>query len=75
MNNFHESTKKVLKERNISQRKLAAMIGVTPQSLGEWLNTTFPPMERFLQICNALQSTPNDLLGVKERKDCRDNQA
>lgn len=41
--------------KNVSQKKLADMIGVTRVSIGNWENgLTFPSLETFTEICYAL---------------------
>lgn len=66
MKYFHERLKMVMKEQGVSQNKLAQMLGVTQASVWEWCNTGYPSMERFTQICDMLNTTPNYLLGVVE---------
>lgn len=64
MDFFHQRLKETLQEKKVSQRKLAKMIGVAPQSVWEWLNESYPSLERFRQICEILNVDANFLLGL-----------
>lgn len=66
MKNFRENTKKILKERGLSQRKLALKMGVAPQTLWKWLNEegNDPSLERFIQICQILEVSSTELLAI-----------
>lgn len=65
MKNFQENCKKILKERGLSQRKLAIKMGVAPQSVWIWLNTnSAPSLERFIQICQILEVSSSELLAI-----------
>ena len=61
---FHERLKETMKEKKVSQHKLAELLGVSQQSVWEWVNESWPSMERFLQICETLNVRPNFLLGI-----------
>lgn len=60
---FHERLKKALKDRKISQSELARRLDVKHSSVWEWLNISYPSVERLLEICYTLKITPNELLG------------
>lgn len=50
-------------QKALSQRQLAAKLGVTQGSVNKWENGhCFPSLPVFTQLCKALQCTPNDLL-------------
>ena len=66
MNYFHERAKKALKRAKMSQCKLAKTLGVSQASVWEWLNISYPSLDRFYQICSVLKVTPNYLLGVED---------
>lgn len=60
---FHERIKIAMKREKISQSKLARLTNVKPASVWEWLNTGYQSLERFYQICDILNVSPNFLLG------------
>lgn len=61
---FQKNLKTALKERKITQTALAKALNVTHSTVWEWLNTKTPSLERFIEICNVLKLTPNELLAV-----------
>lgn len=71
---FNQRLKATMKSKGISQNKLARILGVKQASIWEWCNKSEPSLERFKQICIALQITPNELLGVNEKRDYQDNE-
>lgn len=71
---FNQRLKATMKSKGISQNKLARILGVKQASIWEWCNKSEPSLERFEQICFALETTPNELPGVKTQTDYRDNE-
>lgn len=63
---FHETLKKALKERKISQSELARRLDVKQSSVWEWLNIRYPSVEHLIAICYTLKITPNELLGFDD---------
>lgn len=61
---FHQRLKETMREKKVSQTKLAKIIGVSQQSVWEWLNESYPSLERFRQICEVLNVDANFLLGL-----------
>lgn len=52
-----------LKQRKITQRKLAEMLNLPEQNVGQWvLGKRIPRLDTFLHICECLDCTPNDLI-------------
>lgn len=51
-------------EMGLSQKQLAAQIGVTPAAIGNYeCGVSFPKEEKLMALFTALKCTPNDLLG------------
>lgn len=51
-------------EKGLSQKQLAAKIGVTPAAIGNYeCGVSFPKEEKLMALFTALNCTPNDLLG------------
>lgn len=51
-------------EMGLSQKQLAAQIGVTPAAIGNYeCGVSFPKEEKLMALFTALHCTPNDLLG------------
>lgn len=74
MSFFFERLQNALKERGISQCKLARTLNVSQHTIWKWTHKQLPSLDRFYQICIALEITPNDLLGVNERTDYPNNE-
>lgn len=61
--NFAENLKKLRKDREITQEKLAEMLGVTSQSISRWeLNICYPDLELLPIIANYFGVTIDSLL-------------
>lgn len=56
--------KRIRTEMGLSQKQLAAQIGVTPAAIGNYeCGVSFPKEEKLMALFTALHCTPNDLLG------------
>lgn len=67
MKNFGICLSKALKKKEISQRELAEMLNLAEQNIGRWtLGKRIPRLDTFLKICQCLEMTPNELLGIEE---------
>lgn len=71
---FFQNFQRIMKEKHITQAALARQLNVKQPTIWEWSHTKTPSLERFQEICIALQITPNDLLGVNERTDYPNNE-
>ncbi len=70
-NNLSENLKKIRKENNLSQEDLAEELKVSRQAISKWESgSSYPEMEKILQICNKFNLNINDLLNsdIKEVK-------
>lgn len=65
--NFFQNFQRIMKEKHISQAALARQLHVKQPTIWEWSHTKTPSLERFQEICQALETTPNELLGVSEK--------
>lgn len=45
-----------------NQRELADKVGVTPQTISNWLNGEMPTLDNVGALCRVLNCTPNDIL-------------
>lgn len=64
---FSSNLRRKLKERNISQQKLADALGVTQSSVSTWcIGSRLPHMDRIDQICKYLNVSRADLLGFDD---------
>ena len=65
--NFAENLKKLRKDREITQEKLAEVLGVTSQSISRWeLNICYPDLELLPIIANYFGVTIDSLLSNDE---------
>lgn len=74
MSFFFERLQNALKERGFSQCKLAKTLNVSQHTVWKWTHEQLPSLDRFYQICQALEITPNELLGVAEQRDYPNSQ-
>lgn len=70
-NKLSENLKKIRKDNNLSQEDLAEELKVSRQAISKWESgSSYPEMEKILQICNRFNLNINDLLNndIKEVK-------
>lgn len=69
---FCDKLPKLRKENNLSQEQLADKIGVSRQAVSKWESgSSYPDMDKMIQICSILNCTLEDLLDdgtIKESK-------
>ena len=65
---FGKNLRRIMEEKEITQTKLAEMIGSSKCStIRHWLDGTVEPSLYYvLQVCKAFEITPNDILGYSE---------
>ncbi len=60
--------KEFRKKAKMSQRELAAALDIAQPSYWAWeKETSFPNARQIKQLCEILNCTPNELLGVREK--------
>lgn len=60
---FCDKLPKLRKNNNLSQEQLAEKVGVSRQAVSKWESgTSYPDMDKLLQICKILNCTLDDLL-------------
>lgn len=63
MSTFGENLKTARIRQNLSQRELAKRVGTTNTVVSAWeKDTYYPEFEKFLKLCDCLETTPNDLI-------------
>lgn len=67
MSHFHQRFAKLLKEKRsqarLSQRVVAERAGVSSEFISRMeRGLTLPALDTFIRLCDALNTTPNDLL-------------
>ena len=63
---FADNLKRILKEKGITQKELAELIGTSCNVVNRWFTEHREPTLYFVyKICEVLKVTPNDLLGCK----------
>lgn len=61
---INKEIRRIRTEMGLSQKQLAAKIGVTPAAIGNYeCGVSFPKEEKLMALFTALNCTPNDLLG------------
>jgi len=62
--------KKYRESAGLSQKELAAQIGVGNSRVSNWeLGINRPDVDLLMAICEALAVSPQDLLGISQKKD------
>jgi len=65
--NIHENIKNARKAAGITQKELAAVIGVRQKDISRWENgERTPSIETFANICKALKASADILLEIGE---------
>lgn len=65
-----ERVLKVLGERDMTQAEFAKLVGIAPSTICEWKKKKVNPnSDKIMDICNALQITPEQLLTGKGIED------
>lgn len=63
---------KIIQEKNITQAEFAKRAGIAPSTVSEWKKKkTNPSADKIMDICVALEVTPEELLGgsgIEEEK-------
>lgn len=64
MSIFSANLRHYMEDRRMNQRKLAEAAGLTEASVSRYLNAErIPSLDTLLDLCDALNVTPNDLTG------------
>ncbi len=64
---FSENLRKALSDKNETQADLAKHLNTTQATVSRWISgVNEPDLQTFLNICEYLDETPNDLLGYNE---------
>ena len=67
MKNFADCLTKVLENKGITKKELAIMLGIADTNVVRWTtNKIVPRIDTVLKICQCLEMTPNELLGIEE---------
>jgi len=66
MNNIGQRIKQLRKKNDLTQEKLADLLGVTYQSVSKWeCGTTMPDLAMIVPLARVLHVSTDDLLGMK----------
>jgi len=66
---FGKRLKSVRKDRNLSQAELAKIVGVSASAIGMYeQNRREPDRKILLKICNTLNVSTDEILGVQEER-------
>lgn len=61
--------KVILAENNISNKTLAAMIGVSPATISKWVtNTTQPHLDMLVKLANCLNVSLEELVRIPKNQ-------
>jgi len=66
MNNIGQRIKELRKKSDLTQEKLADLLGVTYQSVSKWeCDTTMPDLAMIVPLARVLHVSADELLGMK----------
>lgn len=66
---FKDTLRIMLKDSGMTQVKLAEASQMTPSAISQFISgAREPTLKSLLQICTALRTTPNDMLGFHSGK-------
>ena len=66
MNHIGQRIKKLRKKNDLTQEKLADLLGVTYQSVSKWeCGTTMPDLTMIVPLARVLHISTDELLGMK----------
>lgn len=72
---FVENLDRVLKEKKMNKKELAEMLGMSPNSVSNWKNhRTYPGADKLKLICEILEVSADELLGITEPKEKKQEQ-
>jgi len=61
---------KIIKQKNITQAEFAKRAGIAPSTISEWKKKkTNPSADKIMDICLALEVTPEELLGGSDNEE------
>lgn len=65
MNKFHQVLKELRKEKKLTQKELAAKIGIKQNSYSDWeTGKNEPNLENIVKLAQLLDTTTDNLLGL-----------
>ncbi len=68
--NIQKNLRFYLQRNNLSQKRFAEKVGVTPNAVGAWINgRTVPDFDSLPKICRILKIDVGELLGMKKITD------
>ena len=69
MESVQEIIKEIMLQKNLSQEKLAKLLDVSQKAISNWINgNDIPKASSMIAIYEKFGITPNELLGIEERK-------
>jgi len=67
MSEFSKRLSETMKGAGVTQSALAKQLNIAQQSISYWVKGTYEPsLSQILELCRALDITPNYLLGFSE---------
>ena len=76
MNTIGQRIRELRKKNDLTQEKLADLLGVTYQSVSRWeKGTTYPDLELLPAISEILGISVDELLGMLQKKDKKEDVA
>ena len=74
MNNFGNNLKKIRKQKNIKADEVAKQLGVSPAGYSRYENNhNGMDFDKLMQLCDILNTTPNDLFDYHYPKNSNNN--
>ena len=59
--------REAIKSSNMTQKEIAEKVGINPSTLSKYLcQNKFPSIETFANLCEVLQESSDEILGIKK---------
>ena len=65
LKNIQERLREAIKNSNLSQKEIASLIGVSPQTVSKYMkNNIFPSLDTLAKLCKVLDVKSDYILGL-----------
>lgn len=64
---IHERLREAIKTSNMTQKEIAAKVGISQSTVSKYLNANkYPAIDTFANLCEVLDVSADDILGLKK---------
>ena len=67
LEDIQKGLREAIKSSNMTQKEIAEKVGINPSTLSKYLcQNKFPSIETFANLCEVLQESSDEILGIKK---------